>query len=115
LAQRLIKLSGMEVIDDKNPDGDIEIKFTGLRPGEKLYEELLIGDKVSNTEHKRILKAQEDFLPYEELEDFLDQIKRAEKSGDTASLKKILQAAVIGFTPDKEIVDIVYNHKNNQY
>jgi FlaA1/EpsC-like NDP-sugar epimerase len=113
LAQRLIKLSGMEVIDDKNPDGDIEIKFTGLRPGEKLYEELLIGDNVSNTEHKRILKAQEDFLPYEELEDFLDQIKRAEESGDTASLKKILQAAVIGFTPDKEIVDIVYKHKNN--
>ncbi|RPG60892.1 MAG: polysaccharide biosynthesis protein [Flavobacteriaceae bacterium TMED238] len=113
LAQRLIKLSGMEVIDDKNPDGDIEIKFTGLRPGEKLYEELLIGDNVSNTQHKRILKAQEEFLPYEELEDFLDQIKRAEESGDTASLKKILQAAIIGFTPDKEIVDIVYKHKNN--
>lgn len=114
LAQRLIKLSGMEVIDDKNPNGDIEIKFTGLRPGEKLYEELLIGDNVSKTEHKRILKAQEDFLPYDQLENYLTQIKEAENCGDTAALKKILKAAITGFTPDEEIVDIVYRYKNNQ-
>ena len=103
----------MEVIDDKNPNGDIEIKFTGLRPGEKLYEELLIGDNVSKTEHKRILKAQEDFLPYDNLQGFLTQIKEAEKFGDTAALKKIFKAAITGFTPDDEIVDIVYVNKNN--
>ena len=113
LAKRLIKLSGMEVQDDNNPDGDIQIKFTGLRPGEKLYEELLIGDNVSKTEHKRILRAQEDFLPHDQLEDFLVQIKEAEKSGDIATLKKILKAAITGFTPDQEIVDIIYTHKNN--
>ena len=115
LAKRLIKLSGMEVNDDMNPDGDIKIKFTGLRPGEKLYEELLIGDNVSNTEHKRILKAQEDFLPHDQLEDFLAQIKEAEKFGDTDTLKNILKAAITGFTPEKKIVDVVYTHKNNNY
>ena len=62
LAKRLISLSGMELKDKDNPEGDIEIIFTGLRPGEKLYEELLIGDNVSTTEHKRILRAEEDFL-----------------------------------------------------
>ncbi len=113
LAKRLIKLSGMEVKDDKNPDGDIQIKFTGLRPGEKLYEELLIGGNVSKTEHKRILRAQEDSLPNDQLEDFLSQIKEAEKSGDVATLKKILKTAITGFTPDQEIVDIIYTHKNN--
>ena len=61
LAKRLISLSGMELKNEDNPDGDIEIIFTGLRPGEKLYEELLIGDNVSTTEHIRILRAEEDF------------------------------------------------------
>ena len=62
LAKKLIRLSGMALIDANTPDGDIEIKFTGLRPGEKLYEELLIGDNVDTTEHKRILKAKEESL-----------------------------------------------------
>ena len=68
LAKRLINLSGMDLIDEKNPEGDIEIIFTGLRPGEKLYEELLIGGNVSPTEHKKILKAQEESLSSNELE-----------------------------------------------
>merc|ERR1711965_321033 len=70
LAKRLINLSGMDLIDEKNPEGDIEIIFTGLRPGEKLYEELLIGGNVSPTEHKKILKAQEESLSSNELENY---------------------------------------------
>ena len=79
LARRLISLSGLDVKDENNPNGDIEIKFTGLRPGEKLYEELLIGDSVSKTEHVRILKAKEDYLPYEDIEKYLDVIKKLKK------------------------------------
>ena len=71
LAKRLINLSGMEVKDEKNPNGDIEIVFTGLRPGEKLYEELLIGDNVSETDHKQILRAEEISISSVELEKHL--------------------------------------------
>ena len=67
LAKRMIELSGLSLRDDRTPDGDIEIVITGLRPGEKLYEELLIGDNPMPTDHPRIMKAQEDFLSYSEL------------------------------------------------
>jgi FlaA1/EpsC-like NDP-sugar epimerase len=112
LAKRLIRLSGMELKDENNPEGDIEIKFTGLRPGEKLYEELLIGDNVSTTEHKRILRAEEDFLTTEELELHIDLLKKAEKEGDVKALKEILREVVSGFTPENEIVDVIYLQKN---
>ncbi len=115
LARRLINLSGMEVKDEKNPDGDIEIVFTGLRPGEKLYEELLIGDNVSTTEHKKILRAEEEFLEPNELDMYLDSISEAEKNGDVVALRNILKDVVSGFRPEKEIVDIVYLQKNNRY
>ncbi len=112
LAKRLINLSGMEVKDSSNPEGDIEIIFTGLRPGEKLYEELLIGDNVSTTEHKQILRAEEDFIESSELEHYLKLIKEAEHSGDVQSLKDILGQAVSGFKPSAAIVDVVYQNKN---
>ena len=112
LAKKLIKLSGMEVKDKDNLDGDIEIIFTGLRPGEKLYEELLIGDNVSTTEHKQILRAEEDFIESSELEHYLKLIKEAEHSGDVQSLKDILGQAVSGFKPSADIVDVVYQNKN---
>ena len=112
LAKRLIRLSGMELKDKNNPEGDIEIKFTGLRPGEKLYEELLIGDNVSTTEHKQILRAEEDFLTTEELEQHIDLLKKAEKEGDVKALKEILREVVSGFTPENEIVDVIYLQKN---
>ena len=112
LAKRLINLSGMEVKDDKKPDGDIEIIFTGLRPGEKLYEELLIGDNVSSTEHPQIMRAQEDSLSSEELEQYLRELDEAEKTGDVSALREILKQAVSGFTPEKEISDIVYKQQN---
>ena len=112
LAKRLIRLSGMELKDENNPEGDIEIKFTGLRPGEKLYEELLIGDNVSTTEHKQILRAEENFLITEELEQHIDLLKKAEKEGDVKALKEILREVVSGFTPENEIVDVIYLQKN---
>ena len=93
--------------DKDNPEGDIEIIFTGLRPGEKLYEELLIGDKVSTTEHKRILRAEEDFLTSDELEQYLSLLKKAEKEGDVSALKEILREVISGFTPENEIVDVL--------
>ena len=108
LAKRLINLSGMEFIDKNNPDGDIEIKFTGLRPGEKLYEELLIGNDVSTTEHQRILKAKEDSLTEEELSRYLESLSEADRLGDVIALRKIFKEAITGFTPEKDIVDIIY-------
>ena len=113
IAKRLVNLSGMELNDEDNPEGDIEIIFTGLRPGEKLYEELLIGDNVTATKHSQILRAQEDFLSKVKLEHFLSLLKKAEESGDVKSLKKILEEVVIGFTPEDEIVDVVYQQKKN--
>ncbi|MEL0239054.1 MAG: nucleoside-diphosphate sugar epimerase/dehydratase [Gammaproteobacteria bacterium] len=114
LAKRLISLSGKEIIDDYNQDGDIEIKFTGLRPGEKLYEELLIGDNVSTTEHPRILKAKEDNLAKEELHDCLGNIERAEQDGHVDLLKESLKEVVVGFSPDKANADIIYLKKNSK-
>jgi len=68
LAKKMIALMGLELKTDENPTGDIEIQYTGLRPGEKLYEELLIGDNVIGTEHSRIMRAEEVSLPWEEVE-----------------------------------------------
>ena len=112
LAKRLINLSGMEVKDNINPEGDIEIIFTGLRPGEKLYEELLIGDKVSKTDHKQILRAEEDCLSANDIEFYLQSLKEAERSGDVESLRDILKKVVSGYTPEKDISDVVYLQKN---
>lgn len=111
LAKKLIQLSGMALIDSNTPDGDIEIKFTGLRPGEKLYEELLIGDNVSATEHQRILKAQEESITQYELENFLQLLEKAQIEGDILALRKVLKEAISGYKPDKEIVDVLHLQK----
>ena len=111
LARRLINLSGMEVKDTNNPDGDIEIIFTGLRPGEKLYEELLIGDNVSTTEHKQILRAEEDFLTADQLEGYIGLLKKAEEDGDVVALKEILREVVSGYTPEEKIIDVLHLQK----
>ena len=112
LAKRLISLSGMEVRDEKNPHGDIEIIFTGLKPGEKLFEELLIGDNPSSTEHNRILKAQEEALPLNRLEKYLVSLNKAESTGDIFALKEVLKEVVTGFNADEEIVDVLYLQKH---
>jgi len=113
LAKKLIKLSGMEVKDEQNPEGDIEIIFTGLRAGEKLYEELLIGDNASLTDHRQILRAEEDFISRNDLHKNLVLLKEAESEGNVSDLKDILKKVVSGFTPEDAIVDVVYQQKNN--
>jgi FlaA1/EpsC-like NDP-sugar epimerase len=112
LAKRLISLSGMEVRDEKNPRGDIEIIFTGLKPGEKLFEELLIGDNPISTEHNRILKAQEEALSLNILEKYLVSLNKAESTGDILALKDVLKEVVTGFNADEEIVDVLYLQKH---
>ena len=108
LAERLIKLSGMEVKSINNPQGDIEIIFTGLRPGEKLFEELLIGDDVESTDHKQIYKANEDFLPWERVKRNLDLLEEARFFSDNETLKNIFKKTVSGYKPEKAIIDVTY-------
>ncbi len=101
LAKRLIKLCGMEVKDDENPLGDIEIQFSGLRPGEKLYEELLIGNNVTKTEHTQIFRAEENFLSKQRLNHYLELILQAESANDQESLKEIFVEIIDGYKPDE--------------
>jgi FlaA1/EpsC-like NDP-sugar epimerase len=112
LAEKMIHLMGLTVRDESNPDGDIEIRYTGLRPGEKLYEELLIGNKVSGTEHPSILRAEEDFLPWNELKPLLDQLWTACQRLDCIKAREILLRAVAGYSPTKEVEDLVWRQRN---
>ena len=109
LAKKMIRLSGLEVKDESNPNGDIEIKYTGLRPGEKLYEELLIGDNVSETDNSMIMRAQEDMIEWNELKLILDELEVAIKKCDQHKLRELLIKAVPDFKPQCEITDILYN------
>jgi len=97
LARRMIRLSGLDVKDEKNPEGDIELTEIGLRPGEKLYEELLIGGKPEVTSHPRIFKAHEDFLAWAVLEKKLAALQEMIQANDQASMIRILQELVPGF------------------
>ena len=108
LAKKMIRLSGLEVKDESHPDGDIEIKYTGLRPGEKLYEELLIGDNVSKTDNPLIMRAEEDMLPWDELEPTLDRLKIAITDCDQKKLRELLIQIVPDFKPQCEITDVLY-------
>jgi FlaA1/EpsC-like NDP-sugar epimerase len=110
LAKRLINLSGFEVKDENHLNGDIEIVFTGLRPGEKLYEELLIGDNVSKTDHQQILRAEEEFIAKKEIERLIDELNEAEKSNDVNALKEIFRQVIHGYESDDDIVDVVSLH-----
>ncbi len=111
LAEKMINLSGLKVKDESNPDGDIEIKYTGLRAGEKLYEELLIGDNVSKTDNPLIMRAQEDMIVWDELKPVLDELSDAIDSDDYERLRKLLIQIVPGFKPQCEISDILYKDK----
>ncbi|MEM7564861.1 MAG: nucleoside-diphosphate sugar epimerase/dehydratase, partial [Pseudomonadota bacterium] len=107
LARRMIHLSGLAVKDSDNPMGDIEIEFTGLRPGEKLYEELLIGDNVEPTAHPLIMTANEDCLSWQELTGFLAQFVETIKSNDVDQGRSLLVQSVKGFEPQCDVVDLV--------
>ncbi len=108
LARRMIELSGLTVKDEQNPDGDVEIEITGLRPGEKLYEELLIGDNPKPTSHSRIMKAHEEFVPWSELEGKLKSLEMALNVNDVGVIRLMMEKLVAGYTPSDEIVDWVY-------
>jgi FlaA1/EpsC-like NDP-sugar epimerase len=105
LARQMVQLSGHTVRDVTKPEGDIEITVTGLRPGEKLYEELLIGDDPSPTAHPRIMKARESFREWDELRPSLSRLEKAAHDNDVSELREILKQLVIGYRPAEEIVD----------
>ena len=109
LAKKMIHLSGLKVKDKLHPDGDIEIEFTGLRPGEKLYEELLIGDNVSETNNPMIMRAEEEMMPWDDLKLIIDELEEAIDSCDQVKLRQLLVKAVPGFKPQSGITDILYD------
>jgi FlaA1/EpsC-like NDP-sugar epimerase len=96
-------MNGMELKNLDNPKGDIEIVYTGMRPGEKLYEELLIGDNVSKTSHKQILRAEEAFLPQEELLVYLNSISESVKDNDLESVKEVFKKIITGYVPQQRL------------
>jgi len=108
LARRMVELSGLTVKDEENPGGDIEIEITGLRPGEKLYEELLIGDNPKPTSHPRIMKAHEEFIHWSELEARLNAMETALNDNDVSVIRQMLEKLVSGYVPSDDIVDWVY-------
>jgi FlaA1/EpsC-like NDP-sugar epimerase len=110
LAEKLIRLSGLKVKDENFPEGDIEIKYTGLRAGEKLYEELLIGDNVSKTENPLIMRAKEDKFEWVDLKSLLDKLSVSNKKSDHNSTREILRKIVSGFSPEGTIKDILYTN-----
>ena len=99
LARTMVRLSGLEVRDDTNPDGDIAIEYIGLRRGEKLYEELLIGENTTGTSHPRIFKNSEPVLAYAELAAALERLDDAIQRHDEADLQDMLRATVEGYKP----------------
>lgn len=108
LARRMVELSGLTVRDEVQPDGDIKIEIIGLRPGEKLYEELLIGENPQKTLHPRIIKALESFTPLNELEESLAALWTALNVNDVSLIRRMMQELVSGYSPNEDIVDWIY-------
>ncbi|WP_339340130.1 nucleoside-diphosphate sugar epimerase/dehydratase [uncultured Oceanicoccus sp.] len=111
LARRLIRLMGFEVKDKANPKGDIEIHFTGLRPGEKLYEELLLGDNVTGTDHPKVMRADEALLPEKDIDLYTRQLQVACDNNDCEVIQQILQKAVPEFNPKDGISDAIWTRR----
>ncbi|MCM2457999.1 polysaccharide biosynthesis protein [Rhizobium sp. CG4] len=107
LARRMVELSGLTIRDEANPDGNIEIVMTGQRPGEKLYEELLIGDNPTATTHPRIMTAHEEFFQWSELQSMLDKLRSAMDANDLVEVLKLMATMVSGYRPSADIVDLV--------
>jgi FlaA1/EpsC-like NDP-sugar epimerase len=112
LAKRMIRLMGLTVRDEDNPHGDIEIHYTGLRPAEKLYEELLIGENVSGTEHPRIMQAREDYLPTLELAPLLQELQRTASELDCCGVRDILIRAVKEYRPTNGVDDLLCSDRD---
>ena len=111
LAKKMIHLSGMSARSETNPHGDISIEFTGLRPGEKLYEELLIGDDVVKTEHPMIMSANEDYIAWDHLKEKLSELNSAVAADDYSRVRQLLRETVSGYSPDGDIVDWFYQQR----
>ena len=110
LATKMIQLSGLQVLDEDNLDGDIEIKCIGLRPGEKLYEELLLGDNISQTDSLLIMRAEESMLDWEDLKPILDQLNEAINNSDQEKVRELLIEAVPEFKPQCDIADLLFKN-----
>jgi len=106
LAKKMIHLMGYVEKDKHNPDGDIEIQFTGLRPGEKLYEELLIGDNARGTSHPRIMRAEEEAYTWKEIEGYLANLEQAIKSANSEEVRNLLVKVVKGYQPGNKNEDV---------
>lgn len=106
LACTMAHLMGISVRTEANPDGEVEVQFTGLRPGEKLYEELLIGENSEGTSHPMIMRARENCLSGQELDDALDTLLRAQTADDREAIKAVLARMVTGYQPWSETPDI---------
>jgi len=114
LAKRMVELSGLTLQDEQNPDGDIAIEVTGLRPGEKLFEELLIGDNPKPTIHTCIMKANEEFIAWEELEGKLNALEVALSVNDVGVIRLMMKQLVSGYIPSDDIVDWVYLEQEDE-
>jgi FlaA1/EpsC-like NDP-sugar epimerase len=114
LAEKMVHLSGLSIRSDKNPHGDISIEFTGLRPGEKLYEELLIGDNVGVTSHPMIMSAQEDYLSWDAFRQNLSHLLKALDEDDYNRVRQILSDTVSGYAPEGDIVDWIHLQRRHE-
>ena len=113
LIYKMIKLSGLTIKDRKNSDGDIEIKIIGLRPGEKLYEELLLGDNPKKTYHDKIQKAQDPFIPFDQLKIDLDSLSLLLENNRVAETKEMLNKLIPSFQSNSKIIDHIYKEQSN--
>ena len=110
LAEKMIQLSGLQVLDKNNPNGDIEIIYTGLRPGEKLYEELLVSDNSSKTKHPLIMRAKEEMIDWVKLEPLLRELSIVSKDGDQKRIRDLLIKIVPNYKPKSPVIELVDSH-----
>ena len=111
LAKKMIRLSGLEIKDKSNPNGDVEIHYTGIRPGEKLFEELIIGNNISKTSHPMIMRAEEDEIEWTDLKLILKDLEKAIIESDFKRVRELLTIAVPDFKPQNPIQDFLYSEK----
>ncbi|KJZ15973.1 nucleoside-diphosphate sugar epimerase [Marinomonas sp. S3726] len=114
LAVKMIHLMGLEVKSDSNPFGDIELQYSGLRPGEKLYEELLIGDNSSKTDHLRINKANEISLEWDDMQALLDSLDLSAEKFDVENVQRLLKDAPTGYLPTSKLCDLMFEEKRSE-
>ena len=109
LAKKMVHLMGYDIKDENSYRGDIAIEYTGLRPGEKLHEELMIGELVTGTEHPKIVRAEEETLSWEALQRLLDRLRKACSQIDLQEIRTVLMEAVDGFEPKEEVSDPLWD------